>query len=92
MCMSTKEVMEIPTHLKGKEISLEHIGSNGVAWHRSEVFQLIEYLESSSKFILGGDFLTLEEGKYRHNYDNWHFSPDDGDFKDSIEHNKKYID
>ena len=83
--------MDIPEQLKGKEISLSSIGLSEVAWKYEDALSLIEYCEKNKIFILGGDVLAKEDNKYRHNYDNWYFDKDQGNYKDSINKTKKYI-
>ncbi|MBT3321371.1 MAG: hypothetical protein HN392_03705 [Anaerolineae bacterium] len=83
--------MKIPPHLKGKEISLEHIGLSEVAWSKNDALDLLKYLEATDHFVLGGDVLALEVDHYQHNYDNWHFNFEDGDAKESIEQAASYI-
>ena len=83
--------MEIPKILKGKEVNLNHLGVSEVAWEFNDALTLLEHLENNKKFILGGDVLTKDSGKYQHNYDNWHFDTEQGNYKDSIQKTKEYI-
>ena len=66
--------MDIPSSLKEKGISLDHIGLSEVAWLKSDALDLVEHLSISGSFILGGDVMVLEADGYRHNYDNWYFN------------------
>ena len=84
--------MNIPPHLKEKEISLEHIGLSEVGWSKNDALSLLGHLETTGRFVLGGDVLALEVDYYQHNYDNWHFNYEDGDAKESIEQAINYID
>ncbi len=86
-----KEAMDIPPSLRGKEISLDHIGLSEAAWLKEDVLVLVEHLSANNSFILGGDVLVLEVDGYRHNHDNWYFEYDDGSAVQSVEHTKQYI-
>jgi len=83
--------MNIPEHLKGKEISLSYIGLSEVAWEYEDALSIIEHCKKHKIFILGGDVLAKDNGEYKHNYDNWYLNTDQGNYKDSIKKTKDYI-
>lgn len=83
--------MLIPKELLGKEINLQPMGLNEVAWLYDDALKFISHCENNSIFILGGDVLSKDDKEYRHNYDNWSFEPEQGNYKDSIIKTKDYI-
>ncbi|WP_211831193.1 Imm40 family immunity protein, partial [Kistimonas asteriae] len=91
LALTAMKYIDIPSQLLEKAISLEHIGSNEVAWFKSDIPELLNRLESVGAFVLGGDVLSFDCGEYRHNYDNWYFELSDGSAKQSIEHTRNYI-
>lgn len=84
-------ITEVPQDLQGKEISLKHIGVNGVAWKKDDAIDLLNSYKLIGKFVLGGDVLAYGENGYSHNYDNWYFNYEDGNAKESVNHAIKYI-
>ena len=62
----------IPNELKNVVISLEHLHLSEIAWSKENVIQIIECLQKAEIGILGGDVLSIQQGEYRHNYDNWY--------------------
>ncbi len=83
--------MDIPSHLKGKEIPLNSIGLNEVAWEKDTALELLDYFRKAGAFVLGGDVLIKDSHKYRHNFDNWHFDQTDGNAEQSVEYTRHYI-
>ena len=83
--------MDIPTELKGKAISLEHLHISEVAWIKTDALKLVDHLQAKGSFMLGGDVLKKEADGYRHNYDNWYFNREDGDAHQSAKHTRNYI-
>ena len=68
--------MQIPTELLPRAISLASIGCNELAWAKADALELLETLQANHHVVLGGDVLQEVDGKWQHNYDNWHFNPD----------------
>lgn len=83
--------MDIPEQLKGNEINLSSSGLNDVAWKYEDALALIEHCEKNKTFILGGDVLAKKDNEYQHNYDNWYFNSNQGNYKDSVKKTKEYI-
>jgi hypothetical protein len=83
--------MKIPKNIQEKAIDLTSIGLNEVAWQKGDALLLLDYFDTNSVFVLGGDVLTLQDGTYQHNYDNWFFEKNEGNAKDSVQKAKIYI-
>ena len=83
--------MNIPKELKGRAISLTHLGVKDVAWAFQDALFVINYFEKESTFVLSGDVLEWIDNQYRYNYDNWYFQPNQGSYKESLGKAREYI-
>jgi hypothetical protein len=68
--MRTSE--KVPEAIRGRAIDLAHLGVNQVAWFKKDVFEILGHLDETQVAILGGDVLVLKDGKFTHEYSNWH--------------------
>ncbi|EAE1292737.1 hypothetical protein EP33_04425 [Listeria monocytogenes] len=70
----------IPKSTWSKKINLEDsVGVNEVAWHYSDVVQVINILTRNGYIILGGDVYQLLNNSIEVTYDNWYFNAEDNE-------------
>lgn len=84
----------IPKSTWSKRIDLEDsLGVNEVAWHYSDVAQVINILTRNGYIILGGDVYQLLNNSIEVTYDNWYFNAEDNEegIRLSEEKTKDYI-
>lgn len=64
--------IQLPEKLKGNAILLyESLGVHDIAWHSELIFEVIDFLCSSSIMILGGDILVKKGDVYNFTGDSW---------------------
>jgi hypothetical protein len=64
--------MQLPERLKGNAILLyESMGVHDIAWDSESIFEVMDFLYTSSTMILGGDVLAKRNNDYDFNGDNW---------------------
>ena len=63
---------EVPEPIRGRAIDLSHLGVNQVAWFKKDTFEILAHLDDTQVAILGGDVLELKDGRFAHEYSNWH--------------------
>lgn len=84
----------IPKSTWSKKINLEDsVGVNEVAWHYSDVVQVINILTRNGYIILGGDVYQLLNNSIEVTYDNWYINAEDNEegIRLSEEKTKDYI-
>ncbi|EAD5867980.1 hypothetical protein OPJ22_002184 [Listeria innocua] len=65
----------IPKSTWSKKINLEDsLGVNEVAWHYSDIVQVINILTRNGYIILGGDVYQLLNDSIEVTYDNWYIN------------------
>ncbi|MBC2012520.1 hypothetical protein HCB13_06505 [Listeria marthii] len=68
----------IPKSTWSKRIDLEDgLGVNEVAWHYSDVVQVINILTRNGYIILGGDVYQLLNNSIEVTYDNWYINAEE---------------
>ncbi|EEO2581605.1 hypothetical protein G6R46_000183 [Listeria monocytogenes] len=65
----------IPKSTWSKKINLEDsVGASEVAWHYSDIVQVINILTRNGYIILGGDVYQLVNDSIEVTYDNWYIN------------------
>ncbi|OFF79393.1 hypothetical protein BJM37_06335 [Listeria monocytogenes] len=65
----------IPKSTWSKKINLEDsVGASEVAWHYSDIVQVINILTRNGYIILGGDVYRLLNDSIEVTYDNWYIN------------------
>lgn len=58
--------------LLGVGVSLASIGTEGTAWYREHIFQVLDALRDTDWAVLGGDVLRVAGQQIEYTFANWH--------------------
>jgi len=71
--MATQDFREVLSdELLGVGVSLKSIGTEGTAWYRANVSQVLDALRDTDWAVLGGDVLRVAGQQIEYSYANWH--------------------
>ena len=65
-------------------ISLKNIGLDGLSWKKSDILNVLDYLENNNIAILGGDVYICSDKYLSRTYDSWYLNQDSLPWEDYI--------
>ena len=84
-----KLINEIPEKLKKNAINLDSLGFKEIAWKYNDAKEVLDWLKSRKRTVLGGDVYRINNNTIFITYDNWYY--EGNNYLSSINIAQEYI-